>query len=42
MMGFIDKQLSSLSSKLSSKPFKSRRDSNGQTLLYFDGLHVIS
>jgi DNA recombination protein Rad52 len=41
MMGFIDKQVRTLSSKLSPKHVKSRRDSNGQTLFYVEGWHVI-
>jgi DNA recombination protein Rad52 len=42
MMGFIDKQVTTLSSKLSPKHVKSRRDGNGQTLFYVEGWHVIA
>ena len=42
MTGFIERQVSLLSSQLSPKYVKSRRDSNGQTLLYVEGWHVIA
>jgi recombination DNA repair RAD52 pathway protein len=42
MTGFIDKQVSMLSSKLSPKHVKSRRNSNGKTLFYVEGWHVIA
>ena len=42
MMGLVDKQLLMLSSKLSPKYVKSRRDSNGNTLFYVEGWHVIT
>jgi DNA recombination protein Rad52 len=42
MTGFIDKQIRSLSGKLSPKHVKSRRDGNGQSLLYVEGWHVIA
>jgi DNA recombination protein Rad52 len=42
MTGFIDKQVRTLSGKLSPKHVKSRRDRNGQRLLYVEGWHVIA
>jgi DNA recombination protein Rad52 len=42
MMGFVDKQVRTLSSKLSPRHIKSRRASNGQTLFYVEGWHVIA
>ena len=42
MIGFIDRQITLLSSKLSPKHVKSRQDSNGHTLFYVEGWHVIA
>jgi DNA recombination protein Rad52 len=42
MMGFSDKQLAALSSKLSPKHVKSRRDGKGRTLFYIEGWHAIA
>jgi DNA recombination protein Rad52 len=42
MTGFIDSQLRALSGKLSPRHIKTRRDTNGQSLLYVEGWHVIA
>jgi DNA recombination protein Rad52 len=41
-MGFIDKQLAALSSKLNARHVKSRRAGNAQILFYIEGWHAIA